>query len=105
MNLYEVIRWGNDSSDSHTGGPDGPDTCFLVRAESPPAAAALADELLADLPHERVPPYSGSIYLLGKDIGLEQTQRVLRGPYVEHAYSFGWRQWHRESAEGVWTES
>lgn len=34
MQLFEVIRWGNDSDDPVIGGPNGPDTCFLVRADS-----------------------------------------------------------------------
>jgi hypothetical protein len=104
MNLYEVIRWGNDSADPYTGGVDGADTCFLVRAESPPAAAALADALLAQLPHEQVAPWSGAVYLLGEDAGADQRQRVLRGPYVQHAYCHGWRQWHREAQNGIWNE-
>lgn len=57
MHLYEVIRWGNDSDDLLTGGPNGPDTCFLVRAGSVEAAAAPADRQLALLSHVQVEPW------------------------------------------------
>jgi hypothetical protein len=104
MNLYEVIRWGNDSDDPYTGGPNGPDTCFLVRAGSPEEAAALVDPVLAELPHERVQPWSHAVYLLGTDGGTEEKPRVLRGPYVQHAYGYGWREWHRNSRDEPWVE-
>src|SRR5262245_9984113 len=99
MNLYEVIRWGNDSSDPYEGGPNGRDTCFLVRAATPEEAAALADVILAIMPHERVQPWSHAINLLGADGGTDPKPRVLRGPYVQHAYDYGWRAWHRNSQD------
>jgi hypothetical protein len=104
LNLYEVIRWGNDSDDLYTGGPNGPDTCFLVRASSPEEAAALVDPSIAELPHERTQPWSHAVYLLGTDGGTEHKPRVLRGPYVEHAHCWGWRQWHRNYQEEPWVE-
>lgn len=54
MQLYEVIRWGNDSDDPLTGGSSGPDTCFLVRADSMEQAAALVDNESAKTPSELV---------------------------------------------------
>lgn len=105
MNLYEVIRWGNDSDDPFTGGPDGPDTCFLVRAATPAEAATLADEELAHMSTKHVRNWSSAVYLLGTDLGTEQKPRVLRGPNIQHAYWYGWRQWHRDVPNGSWTES
>lgn len=34
MHLFEIIRRGDDLDDPLGGGPDGPDTCFLVRAKT-----------------------------------------------------------------------
>jgi hypothetical protein len=102
VELYEVIRWGNDSPDRDFGGPDGPDTCFLVRAGSVEEAAILADALLINLPHERVQPWSHAVYHLGTDVGADPEPRVLRGPYVHRAFCHGWRQWHRQDRAGAW---
>ena len=104
LNIFEVIRWGNDSDDVYTGGANGPDTCFLVRASSPEAAAALVDPVLARMSHENVEPWSHAIYLLGPDCGADDNARLLRGPYVEHAYCHGWRQWYRNGSDEPWTE-
>lgn len=104
MQLYEVIRWGNDSDDVFSGGPNGPDTCFLVRADTPDAAAQLADTLLAQYPNERVSNWCQVVYGLGSDGGSDGKAKVLRGPYIEHAYNHGWRQWQRETSDGPWTE-
>jgi hypothetical protein len=105
MKLFEVIRWGNDSDDPYTGGPDGLDTCFLVRAGVPEEAAMLADEVLSRVPTTNVQSWSGAVYLLGTDDGSDERPRVLRGPYLQHAYCYGWRQWHRDAREDVWLET
>lgn len=99
MNLYEVIRWGNDDSDD---GPNGEDTCFLVRAATVAAAAELADGRLRRMPQQRVRPFAQAVYYVGVDAGTEQTERILRGPYIQSAYCHGWRKWYREEAEEQW---
>lgn len=104
MNLYEVIRWGNESEDLFTGGPNGADTCFLVRAGSLEQAAALADAALRALKPQHLPDFAGAIYLLGTALGTDETPRILRGPYVQHAHRHGWRHWYRETAEEAWVE-
>jgi hypothetical protein len=106
MHLFEVIRWGNESDDPMTGGPDGWDTCFLVRAASVEEAAALADRELAAsaLPDQRVAAWAGAVYLLGTDLGTDATARVLRGPYVQSAYRHGWRHWYRDDRGAPWEE-
>lgn len=104
MKLYEVIRWGNDSEDLFTGGPNGADTCFLVRADSVEQAAALADAALKAPPSPSLPSFTGAVYLLGTALGSDETARVLRGPYVQHAHRHGWRHWYREAAGDSWVE-
>ncbi len=105
LNLYEVARYGNDSDNIYSGGPDGPDTCFLVRAGSPEVAAGLVDPLLARSSHERVSPWSQLIYLLGTDSSLANKPGILRGPYQEHAYCHDWRSWNRSDQTELWVES
>ncbi len=104
MRIYEVIRWGNDSDDPVTGGPNGPDTCFFVRASSIEEAAGIVDARLAALPHERVVPWAHAVYLLGDESVAADAPRILRGPYVQPAYCHGWRQWHRDMPDGPWRE-
>lgn len=104
MKLYEVIRWGNDSENPFTGGPDGADTCFLVRAASVEQAGELADAELRKLKPQRVAAFAGAAYLLGEEHSTDATPRVLRGPYEQHAHRHGWRHWYREEAGGGWVE-
>ncbi|GLS04292.1 hypothetical protein GCM10007860_14390 [Chitiniphilus shinanonensis] len=104
MHLFEVIRWGNDTDDAFQGGPNGADTCFLVRADSVEQAAVLADHILGRGNGKLVNAWCEAIYLLGQDAGSERDARVLRGPYLQHAYCHGWRQWHRNSPDEGWQE-
>lgn len=104
MRIFEVIRWGNDSGDPLAGGANGPDTCFLVRADTVEEAARLADVRLAALPHERVSPWAHAVYLLGDDLGSREAPLILRGPYIQSAYCHGWRQWHRDERNDPWVE-
>ena len=104
MQLYEVIRWGNDEDDPFTGGPNGHDTCFLVRAKSLEQAVQLADAQLARMPHRRVQPWADAVYLLGEDSTEANEPLILRGPYVQSAYRYGWRHWYREEPNGSWVE-
>lgn len=104
MALYEVIRWGNDSTDVFHGGPDGADTCFLVRAGSVEQAAALVDRQLATTPGPVVSAWAGAVYLLGEETTRDTGDRILRGPYLQHAYRHGWRHWYRDAADAAWVE-
>nr|WP_295383225.1 hypothetical protein [Pseudoxanthomonas sp.] len=104
MQIFEVIRWGNDCADPVTGGPNGPDTCFLVRAGTVEEAADLVDARLAMLTHEQVQPWSHAIYLMGEDLASREDARILRGPYIQSAYCHGWRQWHRDEKGEPWQE-
>ena len=104
MLLFEVVRWGNDSDDVVTGGPDGPDTCYLVRADSIGEASALVDRELRFLRSESVAAWAGAVYLVGTDASLGTEAKILRGPYVQHAYRHGWRHWYRENPDENWIE-
>lgn len=104
MYLFEVVRWGNDSDNIYSGGPNGPDTCFLVRAENMSQAADIVDAELATWPQKRVQNWAGAIHLLGTDQGTERITRILRGPYTQHAACYGWKQWHRKYQDSPWEE-
>lgn len=104
MQLFEIIRWGNDSDDPVTGGPDGPDTCFLVRAQSVEQAAELVDRVLSRTRGGRVRSSASAAYLLGTDASGQADARILRGPYLEHAYRHGWRHWCRDEPGDPWVE-
>ena len=104
MQLFEVVRWGNDLDDPHTGGPDGPDTCFLVHAVSVERAAALVDQRLALSACERAKPYASAVYLLSAVAPPTAREKIIRGPYVQHAHCHGWRNWHRDTPAETWAE-
>jgi len=104
MNLYEVIQWGNESDNPVTGGPNGADTCFLVRAESVEQAATLVDRELSRMPSQHVKPWASAVYLLGTELGSASAPRLLRGPYVQNAYRYGWRHWYRLEHGAPWLE-
>ena len=104
MNLYEVIRWGNDSEDLFTVGPNGADTCFLVRAESVEQAARLVDDWPPQSKEPGAAAPAEAVYLLGTEHSSQAEPRILRGPYVQHAHRHGWRHWYREDAGQAWTE-
>lgn len=104
MKLYEVIRWGNDSDDPLTGGSNGPDTCFLVRAGSVEEAVGLVDPMLSRESGGEVRSFASAVYLLGTDSSAQEQPRVLRGPYIENAYRHGWRHWYREEPGDPWVE-
>lgn len=105
MHLYEVIRWGNDSDDVVDGGPNGSDTCFLVRADSAEEAGEMADAVLRRITKTGFTTYSTAIHLLGTDGGKDKTALILRGPYYQNAYRHGWRLWERDSEDGPWYEN
>lgn len=104
LQLYEVIRWGNDSDNIYSGGPNGPDTCFLVHAESVEQAAAIVDAELVRSPAKRVENWAGAIFLLGTDQRSTYGARIVRGPYIQHAYYYGWRHWYRNYQDHPWEE-
>ena len=103
MDLYEVVRWGNDSDDPVTGGGNGPDTCFLVLATSVEEAAAVADYHLALDRDPGEADCASVVQLLGSGHAAPRA-RLVRGPYVQTAYTFGPRQWARAERGEPWIE-
>lgn len=104
MYIFEVVRWGNDSPDPDEGGPDGEDTCFLVRAETPADAAELAEVYLIAAQPVRVSPRADIVYLLGEAPEHDREARVIRGPYIVYAINPGWRWWERRPGTAEWVE-
>ena len=104
LQLYEVVRWGNDDAEADDGGPNGADTCFLVRAGTPVEAAMLADEILRETSDPRVHPWADVVHHLGTAAGTGDEAAVLRGPYLEHAFNDGWTAWHRSAQTAPWAE-
>lgn len=102
LQLFEVVRWGNESDDPVTGGGNGPDTCFLVRASSRDEAVALVDAVLARMPSDYVEPWAHLVHLIGTEASIEDDPRILRGPYIEHAYGHGWQTWSRNEPGDPW---
>jgi hypothetical protein len=68
------------------GGSGGPDTCFLVRAESVEQAATFADRELGLMGSKLVPAWAGPAYLIGTDLSAQIQSQILRGSYVQHAF-------------------
>ena len=102
MQLFEMIRWGNDLDDPMISGPNGLDTCFLVRALSIESAAILADAELRNTASAEIRAWTNCAYLLGDALGDDPSERVLRGPYLQSAYNHGWQQWLREDRDSDW---
>jgi hypothetical protein len=87
MNLYEVISWGTKED------PNGPDTIYLVRAPDYKAAV----DCVALMDNNNTPHH---VHEIGIDLSphAEKTgAKILRGPYFEHAYNYGWKAWDRKS--------
>jgi hypothetical protein len=97
MKLYEVIF--TDSRDR-----DGDrDAIFLVRADDFRSAV---DEVFNNGSCERhhcsILPHT--VYEIGEELYTLTTnypheRKILRGPYYECAFNFGWREWRREDLE------
>lgn len=107
MNLYSVLRWGNEESED---GPDGYDTEFLVKASSIDEAAKLVDEALRKIPpgNSRVQRFCHSISEVGISHSLDQTPKILFGPLVSELSVFcdsgvpNDKKWRRDSVDEGW---
>jgi hypothetical protein len=98
MNLYEVLFYDTRDRSSDT------DMIFLVRA--PDFQAAIEEALKNGAPEHRSRlPHSA--FELGTEVRTRfnlPEVRVLRGPYFECGFNFGWREWRRDTQEGPWNE-
>jgi hypothetical protein len=88
MKLYEVLLLDRRDRDSDR------DSIFLVRAPDLDKAVALADS--ARRHNESFRPHT--VFEIGTDsaIGGHKDPKVLRGPYCECGFNFGWREWRRK---------
>ena len=95
MNTYFVARWGNAAD-----GPNGPDTNFLVVAETVEEAGRLADCSLRDHPWHCGPNVQDFVNLvveLGSSV--VEAQGVMHGPWIMNAILRGHETaltWRRE---------
>lgn len=103
MKLYEVIF-----TDSRDPGGDR-DAIFLVRAEDFHSAVEEVFQNSGSRDHCSALPHS--IFEIGEELRARfnsSERRILRGPYYECAFNFGWREWRRRDIETkkefVWEE-
>lgn len=94
MNLYEVIFWGAEGRD------DDADTIYLVRASDFRSAVEFVSVNASPSHHsgERF-PLAHVVYELGSDASPHAETSgtlILRGPYFQSAYNYGWRAWNRK---------
>lgn len=95
MNLYEVIFHGS------YGSTDNDDTIYLVSApdfksaveavwyNASPSNHGGERFLLADVVHEIGVDSSPQAEAVGP--------RIIRGPYIQFAYNYGWKSWSRKN--------
>ena len=104
MKLYEILFTDRRDRDGDT------DSIFLVRAPDLSKAIALAE--CARRHNESFRPHTA--FELGTESAVRDHQeaKVLRGPYYECGFNFGWREWRRNghpndtdrSVADVWEE-
>jgi hypothetical protein len=94
MKLYEVIF-----TDTREPEGDG-DAVFLVRAEDFRSAVAEVFQNGGRREHCSILPHS--VFEIGEEARTRFNSpdcRILRGPYFECAFNFGWREWRRRDLE------
>jgi hypothetical protein len=96
VKIYEVIF--TDSRDR-----DGDrDAIFLVRAEDFRSAVAEVFQNSGERHHCSTLPHT--VYEIGEELytftnNYPHERKILRGPYYESAFNFGWREWRRKDLE------
>ena len=100
MNLYEVIFWGADGHDHDE------DTIYLARAADWRSAVEIvcanASQKTHTIHHSTL---AHRVHEVGTDLSPITEERILRGPYFQCAYNYGWRAWDREVVGGDYTQS
>jgi hypothetical protein len=100
MNLYVVIRWGNEASPD---GPNGTDTTYLVRAPDRESAISLVEQLLREEAATKVVPYANVCIQLGTDSSLIDEATVLLGPIIQNFHNNGYPiLWVRHYDDEAW---
>ena len=94
MKLYEVLFYDMRDRDRDR------DSIFLVRALDMQGAVDQAMTMRRE--NESVLPHT--VFEIGTDLVTENPEypafsRVLRGPYYEGGFNFGWREWTRKGLE------
>jgi hypothetical protein len=99
MNLYEVIFY---TSYGKTDGDE--DTIYLVRAPDFMAAVEFVRHNASRCNHGgEKGPVADVVHEIGVDASPyaeADGDRILRGPYCQCAYNFGWRSWQRKIIDG-----
>lgn len=95
MKLYEVIFWGADGCD---------DIIYLVRAADWRAAVdhvcINASPTIYKIHHSTL---AHRVHEIGTDSSHDHREQILRGPYFQHAYNYGWRAWDRVIVDADYT--
>ncbi len=105
--LFEVIRSG---CEHYPTKGTGPDTIFLVRAENPKQAAETAERELRYVLSDHEMTEATEVLELGiettiwKSHGTDDSPMVLRGPYYNYAYCYGWKRYSRQNPDEEWKE-
>lgn len=94
MNLYEVIFYGS------YGKPDGSDTIYLVSAPDYKSAveAVWCNASSSNHGGEGF-PLADVVHEIGVDSSRHAEAvgtRIIRGPYIQRAYNYGWKSWSRK---------
>jgi hypothetical protein len=100
MNLYIVVRWGNDGSADKANGED---TIFLVRAVNHASAATLAEGQLERL-STHVQPFANVVQEIGIESINSDEPLVLIGPAYEFFSkgNLGYGSWIRDDPQDDW---
>ena len=105
MNLYIATRWGNNQIQGDDG-PNGPDTNYLVRAETHEKAAELADLRLSNQTNDGMDDKCHLITQIGED-NHNTEETVVLGPWISYAMLNGtYKSWKRDlPTQEKWLES
>jgi hypothetical protein len=103
MNIYEIVFSGTkDHRD------DDSDTIFLVRASD--FRTAMEEVILnraGVLPsNNQKKLLPRVVHEMGIDLSAhsDDSSRILRGPYFQCAYNYGWKSWERKTKDGSYTD-
>ena len=94
MNLYEVVFWGSGQNRN-----DDADTIYLVRASDFRTAVDFVQCNSSINDHGEPHRLAHVVYEIGIDLSPYAEKAgtyILRGPYFQCAYNFGWRTWKRQ---------
>src|SRR5687767_5410607 len=94
MKIYEVVFTDTRARDGDR------DATFLVRA--PDFRAAIHEVMFNGGSREHCSLQPHTVFEVGEELRIRHNspdQRILRGPYFECAFNFGWREWRLRDDE------